>query len=139
MLGHSFPTRRSSDLRINTPVAAQIVGSLLSVLLILANSSRAASGLFTFIILLSTASVLVVYLAGALSAWRLSATLPARAAVILALLFILLAFYGSGKEADLWGLALLAIGLAVRAVMRLLDRPGPAPIAEPEAVAATVE
>jgi APA family basic amino acid/polyamine antiporter len=138
-LRRDLPAAMAWTWRGNTPVAAQIVGSMLSVLLILANSSRAGAGLFTFIILLSTASVLVVYLAGALSAWRLSATFAARAAVILALLFILFAFYGSGKEADLWGLALLAIGLAVRAVMRLLDRPGPAPIAEPEAVAATVE
>jgi len=100
-----------------TPIGAQLVGSALAVLLILANSSRATASLFTFIILLSTASVLVVYLAGALSAWRLSGSMAARAAIIVALLFILFAFYGSGVEADLWCVVLLAIGLAIRAAM----------------------
>jgi APA family basic amino acid/polyamine antiporter len=123
--------------RGNTPVAAQIVGSVLTIALILANSSRASASLFTFVILLSTAAVLVVYLAGALSAWRLSSSPSARAGIIVALLFILFAFYGSGKEADLWGLALLAIGLAVRVVMHLLNAPGP--IAAPEASTAHPE
>lgn len=39
--------------------------------------------------------------------------------ILVALLFILFAFYGSGYVADLWSLALLAIGLVIRAVMRL--------------------
>jgi len=123
-LRRDLPAAMAWTWRGNTPVAAQIAGSALAILLILANSSRASASLFTFIILLSTAAVLVVYLAGALSAWRLSASAPARAIIIVALLFILFAFYGSGAEADLWGLALLAIGLAVRAIMhRLTPRP----------------
>ncbi len=84
--------------RGNTPVGAQIVGSALSVLLILANSNRATASLFTFIILLSTAAVLVVYLAGALSAWRMARSPLPRAVIIGALLFILFAFYGTGAE-----------------------------------------
>lgn len=114
----------------NTPVGAQVAGSVLSVLLILANSSRATAGLFTFIILLSTAAVLVVYLAGTLAAWRLSTGIGARAALVVALLFILFAFYGSGREADLWCLVLLAIGLVIRAIMHLVASPSavvPAP------------
>ncbi len=107
--------------RGNTPVGAQIVGSALSVLLILANSSRATASLFTFIILLSTAAVLVVYLAGALSAWRMIQSPLARAAIIGALLFILFAFYGTGAKAGLWCLVLLAIGLAVRLIMHRLN------------------
>ena len=66
---------------VNTPVVAQMVGSGLSILLLLANSSRATANLFTFIILLSTAAVIVVYFAGALAAWKLSPTLGARAIV----------------------------------------------------------
>ena len=73
-LRRDLPAVMARTWRGNTPVGAQIAGSVLSVLLILANSNRASASLFTFIILLSTASVLVVYLAGALSAWRLSAS-----------------------------------------------------------------
>ena len=123
-LRRDLPAVMARTWRGNTPVGAQIAGSVLSVLLILANSNRASASLFTFIILLSTASVLVVYLAGALSAWRLSASPAARAAVIVALLFILFAFYGTGAEAGLWSLVLLAIGLAVRAIMHRLGPPG---------------
>ena len=62
----------------NTPVTAQLVGSVLTILLILANSSRATAGLFTFIILLSTAAA-VLYGVGALAAWKQSrASWPAR-------------------------------------------------------------
>jgi len=113
-----LPAAMARTRRGNTPVVAQIVGSALSALLILANSSRASAGLFTFIILLSTAAVLVVYLAGALSAWRLTTAPLARVTILVALLFIGFAFYGTGAEASLWSLALLAIGLAVRTIMR---------------------
>jgi len=138
-LRRDLPAAMAWTWRGNTPVGAQVVGSLLAVLLIAANSDQSSAKLFTFIILLSTAAVLVVYLAGALSAWRLSRTLPGRATTIVALLFILFAFYGIGKSASLWGLALLAIGLAVRTIMHLLDRRGRAPVVAPEAVAAPAD
>ena len=104
----------------NTPVGSQLVGSILTVLLILANSNRASAGLFSFIILLSTAAVLVVSLAGALAAWRLSPSLFGRGTIIVALLFILFATYGAGVEPDLWCLVLLVIGLAARSIMHRL-------------------
>ena len=109
----------------DTPVGAQLAGSLLSILLILANASSATANLYTFIILLSTAAVLVVYLAGALAAWPLSTGLGARAALVVALLFILLAFYGSGTTPDLWCVVLLVAGLAIRAVMHRVAPPRP--------------
>jgi APA family basic amino acid/polyamine antiporter len=136
-LRRDLPAVMAWTWRGNTPAGAQVVGSVLTIMLILANSSRASASLFTFVILLSTAAVLVVYLAGALSAWRLSSSPSARAGIIVALLFILFAFYGSGAEADLWGLALLAIGLAVRAIMHVLN--APAPIAAPEASTAQLD
>jgi APA family basic amino acid/polyamine antiporter len=105
----------------NTPVVAQMVGSALAILLILANSSRATANLYTFIILLSTAAVIVVYLAGVLAAWKSSSTIRARSILVVALLFIAFAIYGTGMEADLWCLAMLAIGLAIRFVMRRLN------------------
>ena len=104
----------------NVPVGAQIVSASLATLLILANSSRATAGLYTFIILISTSAVLIVYLAGALSTWRLSDSLGARATIVVALLFILFAFYGTGLEASLWCLGLLVVGLVVRLIMHRL-------------------
>ena len=106
---------------INTPVVSQVVGTGLSILLLLANSSRATANLFTFIILLSTATVVVVYLTASLAAWKLSPTAGPRAIVALGILFIVFATYGIGLEANLWCLVLLAVGLAIRAVMHRLN------------------
>jgi APA family basic amino acid/polyamine antiporter len=105
-----------------TPIGAQLAGSALTIALILANSSRATTSLFTFIILLSTAAVLVVYLAGAVSAWRLSASLAARALVLIAMAFIAFAAWGTGAQPLMWCLVLLAIGLVVRAVMHGVNK-----------------
>ena len=120
----------------NTPFVAQAAGSSLAVLLVLANSSKATASLFTFIILLSTSAILLVYLAGALAAWRTSRSAGARAIILLALIFIAFALYGSGLEADLWLLVLVAIGLLVFVAMRAINsaaatRPAAAPAAPP--------
>lgn len=115
---------------VNTPVVSQIVGTGLSILLLLANSSRATANLFTFIILLSTATVVVVYLTAALAAWKLSPTAGPRSVVAIAILFIAFATYGIGLEANLWCLVLLAVGLAIRAVMHRINLrdASPAPV-----------
>lgn len=105
----------------NTPVVAQVVGSALTILLLLANSSRATANLFTFIILLSTAAVVVVYFTSALAAWKLCTKPAARVAIATGILFLAFATYGIGLEAGLWCLALLAIGMAIRAVMHRLN------------------
>jgi len=124
---------------INTPVVAQAAGSVLTILVILANSSRTTANLYTFIILLSTAGVIVLYFVGALAAWRLNPRLGARAVTAIALLFAVYALYGTGMEADLWCVVLLGAGLAIRTVMRWLnsrrDSSHPAvaiPVAPPE-------
>lgn len=106
----------------NTPVVAQIVASVLSIILLLANSSRATAHLFTFIILLSTAAMIMLYLTSALAAWRCSPAPAQRLLIAAALLFIAFATYGIGLEASLWCLVLLAIGLVVRAMMFRLNR-----------------
>ena len=131
-LGYAMGLRRdlpgvmARTIRGGTPLAAQLVGSALTILLILANSSRASASLFTFVILLSTAAVLVVYFVGALAAWRLRASRFSRAIIVVAIAFILFAAYGAGIEADLWCFLLLAIGLAIRAVVRRLAVQAPA-------------
>jgi APA family basic amino acid/polyamine antiporter len=107
----------------NTPIVSQMVGSALSIILILANSSRTTANLYTFIILLSTAGVIVVYFAGVLAAWKSNPAAGARSILAIALIFIAFAIYGTGMEADLWCLALLAAGLGIRTLMRKLNSP----------------
>lgn len=104
----------------NTPVISQLVGSGLTILLLLANSSRATASLYAFIILLSTAGVTVLYFVGSLAAWKSTTSIGGRSIILVALLFSTFALYGTGLEADLWCLALLAAGLAIRAFMRRL-------------------
>lgn len=122
----------------NTPVAAQLLGAALAIVLIVANGSRSTAGLFTFVILLSTASVLVLYFVGSLAAW--TRTSPSqRIFVIVALGFSLFALWGTGAEAVGWGCVLLVGGYALRLLMhRLTGTPGSilalegAPAAPPE-------
>lgn len=115
---------------VNTPVVSQAVGTGLSILLLLANSSKATANLFTFIILLSTASVIIVYLTSALAAWKLNPAAGTRAIVAVAVVFIAFATYGIGLEAGLWSLALLAAGLLIRAVIHRLNSRSTSPAAE---------
>lgn len=100
--------------RQNIPVGAHLIGGALTVLLIVANSTKATANLFTFVILLSTAAVLFVYAVGTFAAWKTNPAPASRTVFLGAMLFILFAFYGAGLEADLWFLVLLAIGMAVR-------------------------
>ena len=104
----------------NTPVAAQLLSAGLAILLILANASRATASLFTFVILLSTVAILVLYLLGCLVAWRHSRP-SQRPIIVVAIGFSLFALWGSGLEANAWGLVLLAIGYVVRIVVRRLS------------------
>ena len=106
---------------VNTPVVAQAVGTGLSILLLLANSSRDTAGLFTFIILLATAAVIIVYLTAALAAWKLSPGAGTRFIIATGILFIVFATYGIGLEAVLWSLVLLAAGVVIRAVLHRLN------------------
>jgi APA family basic amino acid/polyamine antiporter len=116
-----LPTVMAKTRGVSTPIVAQVVGSGLTVLLLIANSSRATASLFTFTILLSAAAVVVVYFTSALAAWRLCTKPAARAAIATGILFLSFATYGIGLEAGLWCLVLLAIGMAIRTVMHRLN------------------
>jgi APA family basic amino acid/polyamine antiporter len=118
---------------VNTPVVAQIASSGLSLLLLLANSSRSTANLFTFVILVSTAAIVVVYLTSVLAAWKTSPAPLSKIILALAVAFIVFAIYGIGLEPALWSLALLAAGLAVRWIMHRLAGSSPAPAAVPAA------
>ena len=140
-LGYSMALRGDLPRRIartrgsGTPVSSVWLTCAITILLILSNTSRTTAGLFTFVILLSTASVLVLYLVGSLAAWKRCR--PAqRVIVVAAIAFSIFALWGTGAEAVGWGGLLLVIGYAVRAAMHALNaRAGtsPAPEAAPAA------
>lgn len=111
---------------LNTPVVSQVVGSLLAILLVLMNSSKSTAGLFTFVVLLSTVGALVIYLVGSIAALRLRPSLPAMLIIVVGIGFSLFAFYGAGLEANLWGLALVGSGFALRSMVRLARGSSPA-------------
>lgn len=116
--------------RNNTPVISQLVAAAIAVALVLSNASRETAGMFTFVILLSTSAVLLVYLVGALAALRQRPGPGPTMVIVVSLLFVAFAFYGIGAEANLWGLALLAIGLAIRTLMRWLNSRATSPATE---------
>ncbi|HEV2593661.1 MAG TPA: APC family permease [Sphingomicrobium sp.] len=113
-----LPTVMARTKGLNTPVNSQLVGSGLTILLLLANSSRTTANLYTFIILLSTAAVIVLYFVGAMAAWKAGSKASARAVIAAALIFSIFAMYGTGLEPDLWCLVLLVAGLSIRTVVR---------------------
>ncbi|MCA1653363.1 MAG: APC family permease [Sphingomicrobium sp.] len=125
-----FPRLFARTHGANTPIIAQVLGSGFAILLILANASRTTANLFSFVILLSTASVLLLYLVGALAAWKENPSSAARSVIVVALGFIAFAFWGAGAEADLWSLVLLAIGYALRLLMHRLNSPVSSPAVE---------
>lgn len=123
-LGYSMALRREMPAFLartigeNTPLNAQLLGTGLASVLILANMSKGTADLFTFMALLTACATLWLYLASALAALKQRPGGAALAAVIAGLAFTLFAFYGSGLEANLWSLALLAAGAALYPLMR---------------------
>lgn len=130
-LRRDLPAALARTRGINTPVISQMVASGIAIILVLLNSSRSTANLFTFVILLSTVAVLVVYVIGSFAALKLRPRPLARTVIMVGIAFALFAFYGAGLEANLWGLALLAIGLAVRALMHRFNSVAPNPPAVP--------
>ena len=82
--------------------------------------------------MLTTTATLVVYVIGSLAALRTRPSLAAMLAIGASILFSLFAFYGAGREANLWGLVLLVAGLAIRWCCHRLtrSRAGSSPAAE---------
>lgn len=136
-LGYSMALRRELPALFartrgeNTPLNAQLLGTALSSALILANMSKGTADLFTFMALLTACATLWLYLASALAALKQRPRALALVAVLAGLGFTLFAFYGSGWEANLWSLALLAAGAVLYALMRWTAGSTPAEEARP--------
>jgi APA family basic amino acid/polyamine antiporter len=100
-----------------TPASGLLVTAVITSLLVLANYTRGMVAMFTFIVLLSTLSIVVAYLFCAMAdivlARRSGRPLPLRDLVqaCAAFAFSLWAVIGAGKEAVYWNFVLLALGI----------------------------
>lgn len=94
--------------RRDVPVGVLLAASTLASLLVLSNATRSAGGLLDFMLRLTTAATLWLYVGGCLAAIRLNV---ARPVAVLGLGFALWVLWGSGLEA-----VLLSIGLMLTAV-----------------------
>jgi APA family basic amino acid/polyamine antiporter len=106
------------------PVRAQVLGSTLSALLVVANYTKGLTELFAFMALLATVATLVLYLIAALSALRLMWTgqMPSGVMILITMVGVVYSiwtFYGAGRDANLWGLLLLMTAIPVWFGMRL--------------------
>jgi APA family basic amino acid/polyamine antiporter len=117
-----LPSHLARTTGANTPVISQLLATVLTVVLVLLNTSKSTTELFLFVILLTTTSTLIVYVVGAVAALRTRPSMLAVLAIAASIIFSLFAFYGAGLQANLWGLALLAVGLAIRWLCHRLRR-----------------
>ena len=137
-----FPAWFAKTGRTGIPVRSHILWSACTSLLLAANYSSSLAELFQFMILLSTSSTLVLYLACSLTALRLQQTRAIPVAPGLAVIAFLGAIYsiwtlaGAGADALKWGAVLLLVGGAIYAAMRFRrSAPGATPGASPESAA----
>ena len=120
----AFPAWFGATSRHGTAVRPILLSSGLATILILTKAGGSAAQLFVFMILLSTAAALILYLACALAALRLQhkGLMPRSRALSLvaaiAALYSVWTLWGAGYEATGWGAALLAAGIPVYYVMR---------------------
>ena len=126
-----LPALFAKTTRSGTPVLSQMIAAGIAIILVMLNMGRDTAGLFTFVILLTTSATLWLYLAGAVAALKQRPSPGVASVVIVGIAFTAFAFYGVGREANLWGLTLLAAGLAIRTGMRALNSRAPILAAAP--------
>lgn len=115
-----FPRAFARLDRKGTPAFGVVVGAVLSSLMVIANFSRSLVELFTFVLLLATAAILLPYAAGS-AAWLFKGD-RGRVTAALALVYSIYALFGAGWEALGWGAVLLAAGIPVYAWVRRAKR-----------------
>jgi len=118
-----FPKVFARESRHGTPGASLVITSLLLTTLVLMNYSRSMVQIFTFIILVSTSTYLVMYLCCALAALKLCwkgllgaegrRLSPFLLIAMLASLYSLWTLFGAGAEEFWWSMALFAVGWPV--------------------------
>jgi len=134
-----FPAWFATENRFESPYRMHLLSSGLASLLVLVNYTRGLAGLFQFMVLVTTSTTIIFYIAGIFAGMKLVragriGTSPGFTAIAIAGLFYSLwAFYGAGIEAGLWSLAMTAVGIPIYFVMRAASRSSPAAAAGPAA------
>jgi APA family basic amino acid/polyamine antiporter len=116
-----FPRRFARLDRNGTPAFGIVAAAVLSSALVIANYSRSLVQLFTFILLLATAAILLPYAASS-AAWLRRGGPEGRFVALLALAYSLYALLGAGTEALAWGGVLLLAGVPVYLWLRYARR-----------------
>ncbi|MBS0432765.1 MAG: amino acid permease [Proteobacteria bacterium] len=112
-----FPRMFARESARATPTLGLIIMAVLTSVLVLANYTRGMVGMFTFMVLLSTLSVVVAYLFCAMAdvvlAYRSGRPMPLRDLVLAcgAFAFSVWAVIGAGEEAVYWTFVLLIVGI----------------------------
>lgn len=96
--------------RFNAPWAAQLASVVLGFILLGLNATKGTTQLFTFMTLLASNAVLYLYSAAAIAAAMKDKKPLTTIACVIGLAFVVFAFYGSGLEAFLLSVGLLAVG-----------------------------
>jgi APA family basic amino acid/polyamine antiporter len=135
-----FPRIFAHENRAGAPIFGIWTGCLLSCLILLANYGGGLAVIFNALILLVTLANFVLYPAVAVTALVLIGRGTMRGAGLAVAAALGTAFsawvvYGSGREAVLWALALVASALPVYALMAWKRRSSPAPEPVPAAPA----
>jgi APA family basic amino acid/polyamine antiporter len=111
--------------RFNAPWIAQLASAAIGFILLGLNEAKGTTELFTFITLLAADAVLYLYSAAAIAAAIKDRRPITIVACVIGLVFVLYAFYGSGLEAFLLSLALLASGFVIFFFRRRATSPPP--------------
>jgi APA family basic amino acid/polyamine antiporter len=112
--GGVFPGWLGRESRHGTPARAHYVSGVLATAVMSLNYTGGTGQLFADIVTISLAAGMLAYFTCALAALKLLRGEPAaRVAALVAAGFVAWLVWGLGTRADLWGLALLALGLPV--------------------------
>src|SRR5690348_5739798 len=109
-LRNDMPRFFSRTNRFNAPYAALLASVAIGFILLALNEAKGTTALFTFITLLAADAVLYLYSAAAIAAAIKDRKPLTTVAAAVGLVFVIYAFYGSGREAFLLSLVLLAAG-----------------------------
>jgi APA family basic amino acid/polyamine antiporter len=90
--------------RRDVPVAMIVIGSVLASILILSNASRSLSGLMTFMLNVTAAATIWLYIGACASAWIQRVARPWAA---LGFAFAIWVLIGTGMEAVGWSVVLM--------------------------------
>ena len=135
-----FPAWFATENRFESPYRMHLLSSGLASLLVLVNYTRGLAALFQFMVLVTTSTTIIFYIAGTLAAMklvreeRIGTSSGFIAIAVAGLVYGFWAFYGAGLEASLWSVAMTAVGIPIYFIMRAVSRSSPAPAADRDAL-----